>query len=90
MLWDAVVVVPAKVSRAIADLSKRAHTAEVKASRMANARTRSNVKRGAENVAKILAAKEAGKSIAQTARDLKLSTGYVASVRGKSRRNSVG
>lgn len=57
--------------------------------RVVNARTRSNKERGQRNRDAILAMQRAGRSITETARDLDLSVGYVARVRGDSRESGL-
>lgn len=77
MLWESVAVVPAKVSRAITDLARRATVAEAKVDRMANARTRKRQQTSEEKKADAIRRYQAGELVKNIAEDLRRSERWV-------------
>ena len=55
--------------------------------RITHARTRANVAKGAETRRRVLEMRTAGRSIAETARELGISVSRVATIRGKAKRS---
>lgn len=86
MLWQADIVIPAKLEKAVRALAKRVSAAEAKVDRMANARTRGKRAKGEDTRALVLRLRDEGKSIAETHIETELSTSHIARIRGQAKR----